>query len=107
MKSLVKLTKVQLIREVNNDMCHNWYFICYGRIYTEDLTKFMRVKYIVWFDIYDICESYDKESVTKTEIKEYAKELAFSFIDAWHNYKQNFKDFVNDCNQTINRYNGD
>ena len=56
MKSLVKLTKVQLIREVNNDMCHNWYFICYGRIYTEDLTKFMRVKYIVWFDIYDVCE---------------------------------------------------
>ena len=101
----VVITKVELIREVCNDMCHNWYYLCHGRIYTENRKQYQKFRYIIWYDVFDVCEWYDKDSVSKRELREYANELAVSFIPNWNMVATDCKSFLDDCNHTINRYN--
>lgn len=101
----VVITKVELIREVRNDMCHNWYYLCHGRIYTENRKQYQKFRYIIWYDVFDVCEWYDKDSVSKSELREYANELAVSFIPNWNMVATDCKSFLDDCNHTINRYN--
>ena len=106
LKNSVRITRIQKIKEVCNDMCHNWYYLVYGRIYTKDRKAFQRFKYVVWFDVFDVCEFYEKDGVTSQEIKNYSFEVATAFIPSWNLCAENCTDFLNDCNQTIKRYNG-
>ena len=100
-------TKVNLIYEQNNCMCHNFYYIYYGRIYNEDKTRYRKFKYVEWFDIFDVQDFFDKEYITKEDIKEYANNIENSYLLSIKDYndKEHLKEFYNYCNETIENYN--
>lgn len=105
----IELTTHKKIHEVNNDMCHNYYYVQHGRIHNADHTRFRRFRFIVWFDINDICEYFDKEMVTQKDISEYANEVGWNCCDTYGHLIKSFNDyqqFYNWCNETINQYNG-
>ena len=104
----VEFTKVNLLLEVNNDMCHNFYYIYYGKIYNEDKTRYRKFKYIECFDMFDVQECYEKEWITKEDIKNYALELTDNcYLYNIKNYNdiEGLKEFYKFCNDTIKDYN--
>ena len=104
----VELTKLEKIYEVNNDMCHNYYYVQYGRIYNADKTLLRRFKFVFWFDIFDVTEYFDKDAVSKKEITEYAHEIACSCYETYKDNIRSFDDcqaFYDWCNETIENYN--
>lgn len=102
-----KYTKINKILEVNNDMVHNYYYIYYGKIYNKDHTKYRKFKYIEYFDIFDLQEYFEKDSISKNDIKEYANILENSYLENIKDYndKQGLKEFYEYCNDTIENYN--
>ena len=105
----VELTTKKKILEVNNSMCHNFYYLQHGRIYNADKTSFRRFKFVEWFDIFDVMEYFEKDSVTKQEISEFANEVTWSMCEMFKNSIKSFDDckaFYDLCNKTINDYNG-
>jgi hypothetical protein len=106
---IIELTTRNKIKEVNNDMCHNFYYVQHGRIYNADHTRLRRFKFVFWFDIYDVCEYFEKDTVTTREIAEYVNELAWSFYEGHSHLIRSYDDcraFYDWCNATINDYNG-
>ena len=101
------VTKVRLVREVNCDKCHNFYFEGWFRVYATD-THYYKGNFVVWFDTADLAEHFDKERFTKKDIREYAGELAYSFL-AQAPYKrvtaETMRPFYEECRNTIERYN--
>ena len=99
-----EITKKQKLLEVNNDMCHNYYYLIYGRIYNENKTRYRKFKFVEWFDIFDMQEYYEKDFITNTEIKAYVNNLidsiGCSYIDDIKNYndEKGLKEFYNYCN---------
>ena len=103
-----EITKKKKILEINNDMCHNYYFLIYGRIYNESKTKYRKFKYVEWFDIFDVQEFFDdKEYITKNDIIDYLNNLENSYLLNIKDYNdiKNLKEFYNYCNKTIDNYN--
>ena len=103
-----EITKVNKIYEVNNCVCHNYYYIYYGRIYNENRTRYRKFKFIEWFDIFDVEEYFEKDYITNKDIKEYANVLTDnSYLTSIHDYndKENLKKFYDYCNDTIRNYN--
>lgn len=107
-----KITKINKLHEVNNDMVHNYYYIVYGRLYNNEHTMYRKFKFILHFDIFDIQEYYDIDSVSNEDIKEYASFYAYSEclnyeLDDNNTYynKDKLKEFYEFCNKTINNYN--
>ena len=106
-----EITKKQKLLAVNNDMCHNYYYLIYGRIYNENKTRYRKFKFVEWFDIFDMQEYYEKDFITNTEIKAYVNNLidsiGCSYIDDIKNYndEKGLKEFYNYCNETIKNYN--
>lgn len=103
----IEYTKINKLYEQNNDMCHNFYYIYYGRIYNEDHTKYRKFKYIEWFDIFDIQEHYDKEYITEEDVRDYALNLENGYLLMIKDYNdtENLKEFYKYCNETIRNYN--
>lgn len=104
----IELTKHMKIHEVNNYMCHNFYYVQHGRIYNADHTRFRRFRFVLWFDINDVCEYFDKDVVTVQEISRYATETGWSYCDNNIDLIGSFEDyhrFYKWCNDTINHYN--
>ena len=104
----VELTKREKLLEVNNDMCHNFYYLQYGRIYNADKSQFRRFKFVLWFDIFDAMEYFEKDVVSKQEIDEFANEVAWSMSETFQNGIVSFDDcqaFFDMCNETIEDYN--
>lgn len=103
-----EITKKKKILEVNNEMCHNYYFLIYGRIYNENKTKYKKFKYVDWFDIFDVQEFFEeKEYITEDDIKDYLNNLEIPYIYNIKNYNdtEHLKEFYNYCNDTIKKYN--
>lgn len=106
-----KITKVHKLYEVNNEKCHNYYYLIYGKIYNENKTRYRKFKFVEWFDIFDMQEYYEKDFITNTEIKAYVNNLidsiGCSYIDDIKNYndEKGLKEFYNYCNDTIKNYN--
>ena len=106
-----EITKKQKLLEINNDMCHNYYYLIYGRIYNENKTRYKKFKFVEFFDIFDMLEYYEKDFVTKEEIKNYANNLidsiGCSYLCDIQNYndEKSLKEFYNYCNETIESYN--
>lgn len=104
-----EITKTQKIKEVNNNMCHNYYYLIYGRFYNEDRTKYRKFKYVIWFDIFDMQEYYGKDFITNEEIKNYVDNLIFGISYTYHikNFddEKKLKEFYKYCNETIDEYN--
>jgi hypothetical protein len=104
----VELTTHKKLLEVNNSMCHNFYYLQYGRIYNADKTSFRRFKFVLWFDIFDVMEYFEKDVVTKKEIAEFANEVAWSMSETYKGGIKSFDDcqeFYDFCNKTINDFN--
>ena len=103
-----EITKKQKILEVNNDMCHNYYFLIYGRIYNEDKTRMRKFKYVQWFDIFDVQEFFeDKEYIKSEDILEYLNNLEVPSLYNLKSYndEKGLQEFYTFCNDTINNYN--
>lgn len=102
-----EITKTKLLFEQSNDKAHNYYFLVYGRIYNENKTKYRKFKYVEWFDIFDVMEYFEKDYVTKSDVKEYLNNLEFSPLYNIKNYNDvdGLKSFYAQCNETIEKYN--
>ena len=55
----IKITKRTKLLEINNDMCHNFYYLVNGRFYNENKTAYRRFKFVIWFDIFDVDEYFN------------------------------------------------
>lgn len=104
----VHFTKLEKIFEVNNSMCHNYYYMQHGRIYNADKTKFRRFKFVFWFDIFDAMEYLDQDTLTKQNIRMYANDIAFNYYESYGGLIKSFDDcqaFYDWCNETIDDFN--
>lgn len=103
------ITKMRLIREVNNDMCHNFYYEVRFRIYTGK-THYYKGNFVIWFDTDDLAMEYpEKDIYTKADIRNYANELAWGFMDLAPRKNINaetLRPFYEECSRTIDNYNG-
>ena len=102
-----EITKKEKIKEVNNDMCHNYYYLIHGRIYNEGKTRMRKFKYVVWFDIFDVQEYFDKDLITKEDIKDYLNDMENVYLVNIKSYndEKGLKEFYAYCNETIKKYN--
>lgn len=102
-----KITKTKLLREQNNDMCHNYYYLIQGRLYNEEKTKYRRFRFVEWFDIFDVMEFCDKDYVTKEEIKDFALEVAISQIETIKDFndEKSIKDFYHYAYESVENWN--
>lgn len=101
----MEITKISRLLEVNNDMVHNYYYLVNGRLYNEKRTMYKRFKFVIWFDAFDVQEYFDREFFTKEDIREYAKDYAYNFIDSNYSGYDSFENFIKECNKTIDEYN--
>lgn len=104
-----KITKLMKIYEVNNDMVHNYYYVAYGKILNKDHTRCRKFKFVIWFDIIDVMEYFDKDRVSKEDIRDYASELVSndSYLLNINDYDdiKHLKEFYEYCRETIDNYN--
>lgn len=104
-----KITKLMKIYEVNNDMVHNYYYVAYGKILNKDHTRCRKFKFVIWFDIFDVMEYFDKDRVSKEDIREYASALVYndSYLLNINDYDdiKHLKEFYEYCRETIDNYN--
>lgn len=102
-----EITKKQKLLEVNNDKAHNFYYLIYGRIFNEEKTRMRKFKYVVWFDIFDLQEYFEKDCITNDDIKQYLNEIENSYLLNLKSYDdiEGLKEFYNYCNETIENYN--
>lgn len=100
----VEITKKQKLDEVCNSMCHNFYWLVYGRIYNADKTRMRKFKVVISYDIFDIQENFDKERISQADHKEYVEESTFWFTQNIISYND-CKTFFDECNQTIENWN--
>lgn len=103
----IEYTKINKLYEQNNDMCHNFYYIYYGRIYNEDHSKYRKFKYIEWFDIFDVQEHYEKLYITNEDIRNYALCLENCYLLGIKDFNdtENLEEFYKFCNDSIRNYN--
>ena len=112
----IKITKRTKLLEINNDMCHNFYYLVCGRFYNDNHTAYRKFKFVIWFDIIDVDEffNYDDETdtwneelITEEQIKEYLNECIWAMVDTVSDYnnENQLKCFYNHCNDSIRRYN--
>ena len=102
-----EITKKQKLLEVNNDMCHNYYYLIHGRIYNDGKTKYKKFKYVLWFDIFDVQEYFEKDIISKEDVKQYMNEIESNYLTMIENYEDTKKinEFYKYCNETIEDYN--
>lgn len=111
-----KITKRTKLLEINNEMCHNFYYGIWGRFYNEDETRYRKFRFVVFFDIFDIDEyfNYDDENdewievetITDEQFDEYidvCTDCFLSMVDDYNNEKQ-LQNFYEACNDSIIRY---
>lgn len=99
-----KITRKTKILEVNNDMCHNYYFLVRGRIYNKEKTKYKKFGFVEWFDIFDVMEYFEKDYINKNDISNYLNDLIFNNMTLLKDY-DNTKNFFDFCNESIENYN--
>ena len=114
-----KVTKASQIFEVNNDKCHNYYWLFYVKF--TDGTHKVNMKFVLWDSLEDICEYFTDEDaeeyvgVTKKQIREFMLEKAYTTIESQIGYNvenqtlndclDKLKSFREFCNETIEEYN--
>lgn len=102
-----EITRTKKLLEQNNEMAHNYYYLIYGRIYNEERTRIRKFKYVLWFDIFDLQEYFEKDIITKEDIKNYINDLEIGYLMNLKDYNdiEGLKDFYDYCNETIKNYN--
>lgn len=114
----VKITKRQKILEINNDMCHNYYYLVHGRFYNEDHSTYRKFQFVLWFDIFDVDEYFNyidfddgsewiDRPITTDMIDEYYKEIIWSTVSVVSDYnnEKQLRYFYDWCDDSIIRYN--
>ena len=107
-KIKANITRIVKHLEVNNDKCHNYYFLIYFRTeqIKDDGRKYYSknpIKIIVWFDVFDLMDYYGDQPITDRMIREYAAEIALNTIDDTYS---DLRELISDCNKTIENFNG-
>ena len=102
-----EITKTKKLLETNNEMAHNYYYLIYGRIYNEEKTRYRKFKFVEWFDIFDLQEYFEKDIITKEDIKNYLNDLEIGYLTSLKSYDdiEGLKEFYDYCNETIENYN--
>lgn len=102
-----EITRTKKLLEQNNEMAHNYYYLIYGRIYNEGRTRVRKFKYVLWFDIFDLQEYFEKDIITKEDIKNYINDLEIGYLTNLKDYNdiEGLKDLYDYCNETIKNYN--
>ncbi len=101
----IKITKKTKLKEINNCMCHNFYYLIYGRLYNQNKTKYKKFKFVLFFDAFDVQEYYEKDFYTKEDLKDFVEEkIFFSFTQYIDSY-ENCNYFYEICNESIKNYN--
>ena len=71
-----RITKRTKLLEINNDMCHNYYYLINGRINNADRSAYRKFKFVIWFDIFDVDDLFcDGQTDFCKIIFEYHKEI--------------------------------
>ena len=105
MKTIYTITKMTKLKEINNEMCHNYYYLINGRIYNDDKSRFKKFKFVYWFDIFDVMEYLDKDRITKKDFRDFLNGTAWTCVDGYINDYNNLDGLYNFCNNTIEQYN--
>lgn len=100
----IKITKRTLLYEQKNDKCYNFYYDVHGRIINAERTKYKKFSFVVWFDIFDVQEYCDKDSVTKADIKDLLDCLISGNLELIKSY-EDCKEFYAMCRETVEHYN--
>ncbi len=100
-----EITKLQKIKEVCNDMVHNFYYIAYFRLYSNDKKHYKKGKFIVWFDAFDVQEYFEKDFFTKEDVKQYASEIACNDLESFYKSYEDTTSLLHFCNDTIEDFN--
>lgn len=104
----IDVTKRVKWLEVNNDMCHNYYYLVYVRIYNANKTRYRKAKFVVWFDAEDVAEWANPESDNCTYTQEGIESLLDNEIANTCDLIKSYDDtaeFYDYCRQTIERFN--
>ena len=111
----IKITKRQKLLEINNDMCHNYYYLVHGRIYNDDKTAYRKFKFVPWFDIFDVDEYFNGDDgdevydipITDEMIMKYLDECIWATVSivSEYNNENQLRNFYEICNESIVRYN--
>ena len=106
---MIEITKSKLLDDGLNSMeGHYWYYLYYFRIYNEDRSRYFRYAFVVNFCGEDFDEfRYDEDEniYCNYKPKDYADELAYSFIDSYNSTYKNHDELFEDCKNTIEKYN--
>ena len=100
----IKITKRTLLKEVNNEMCHNWYWLIQGRIINDAGTRYRKFKFVEWFDVFDVQDYFEDGTYNKKRVLEYLNECIWSRVDLIRGY-DNCEEFYLMCNETIENWN--
>ena len=107
-KHHIDVTKRVKWLEVNNDMCHNYYYLVYVRIYNANKTRYRKAKFVVFFDAQDVAEWANPYGDCCTYSQEDIDDLLDNEIMNTCDLIKSYDDtaeFYNYCRQTINRFN--
>lgn len=100
----VKITKRTLLKEVCNDMCHNWYWHIQGRIYNDDGTRFRKFGFVEWFDAFDVQDYSEDGTHSRENVMEFLNECIACRLDLVRSY-DDCAEFFNMCRETIRKWN--
>lgn len=102
-----EITKTKKLLEVNNDMCHNYYYLFYGKIYNKEKTHFRRFKIVEWTDIFEVMEYFEKDFVTEKDVKELLTERVCFHCELVKDFndEKSLKEFYEHMRTSIENYN--
>lgn len=98
-----KITKINLLKTINNDMQFCKYYDVHFRLYNKDKTKYKKGHFIMQIDIFDVQEYFEKDVITQKDWNIIKYEYGYSTIDSY-NY-DNCKELYKYANNTINDWN--
>lgn len=101
----IKITKKQKLLEVNNCYAHNFYYLIHGQIISDDKKYMKRFKFVLFFDVFDLCEYIEKDRYTKADLQYFIDDMIPSYTDLINSF-DDCADFYDLCNETIIKYNG-
>ena len=105
----IKITKAQLIRSgFNNYEVSYWSYLYHFRIYNTEMNKFYKYKFVISFtgeDLDDYRYNEEEDSYDDCKPRDYADELAFSFLDSYNATFDNHKRLYEACTNSIISYN--
>ena len=106
----IEITEVKLLKNGFNDMEGKyWYYLYCFRLYNETHEKYCECSFVINFTGEDFDEfRYDEEADNynaEYAPKDYADELASSFIDSYTFSYKKPNSFFEACEESIERYN--